>query len=170
MFRLVPGFNVAELRILGRDGSGHEHGMLSWLIIRLRSCSAITLVVLYAACVVLPSAALAFPSGRAPTHCLTNVRLDITGAQLQDGITIHTPSDSAIHEHAGDSKEGGDGKLKCHVGACCGFSCAAAITGDSADIIVRPVQASLLFRRLDESLDGCGPERISRPPKSFLSL
>lgn len=141
--------------------------MLSWLITRLRCCSAIALVVLYAACVILPSAALAFASSRAPAHCLTNVRLYITGAQLQDGTTIHTPGDSAIHEHAGDSKEGGDGKLKCHVGACCGFSCAAAITGDSAAIIVRPIQALLLFRKLDESPDGCGPERISRLPKSF---
>jgi len=143
--------------------------MLSWLITRLRGCSAIILVVLYAACVVLPSAALAFPSGRAPAHCLTSVRHGITDAQLLDGTNIHT-LDSAIHEHAGDSKEGGDGKLKCHVGACCGFSCFAAVASDFAATIVRPVQASPLFRRLDESLDGCGPGRISRPPKPFLSL
>src|ERR1700690_4150946 len=106
--------------------------MLSWLITRLRSCSAITLVVLYAACVVLPSAALAFPSGRAPTHCLTSVRHDIADARLQDGTTIHTPGDSLIHEHPGDSKEGGGGKLKCHFGTCCGISCFAAITSDPA--------------------------------------
>jgi hypothetical protein len=142
--------------------------MLSWLITRLRSCSAITLIVLYAVCVVLPSAALAFP--RAPAHCLTSVRHDITDARLQDGTTIHTPGDSLIHEHPGDSKEGGSGKLKCHFGTCCGISCFAAITSDSAATIVRPVHASPLFRRLDESLEGCGPERISRPPKPFLSL
>ena len=145
--------------------------MLSWLITRLRCCSAITLVVLYAVCVVLPSVALAFPSGRAPAHCLTSVHHGITDAQLQDGTNIHTLGESAIQEHAGDSKKGGDAKLKCHVGACCGFSCFAAITSNSpTTTIVRLVYTTPLFRRLDESLDGCGPDGISRPPKPFLSL
>jgi len=169
LFRLIPGFNVAKLCLLGRDGSGREH-MLSWLITRSRSCSAITLIVLYAACVVLPSAALAFPNGGAPAHCLTSGRHGIADARLQHGTNIHTPGDSAIHKLAGDSKEGGDGKLKCHGGTCCGISCFAAITNDSAATIVRPVHACPLFRRLDESLDGCGLERISRPPKPSLSL
>lgn len=141
--------------------------MLSWLITRLRCCSAVTLVVIYAVCVVLPSVALAFPSGHGPSHCLTRV---ITDARLQDSTDIHTLGDSALHEHAGNSKEDGDGKLKCHVGACCGFSCFAAINSDSAATVVLPVHVSPLFQRVDESLDGCGSERISRPPKSFLSL
>ena len=143
--------------------------MVSWLITRLRCCSAITSVVIYAVCVVLPSVALAFPNGQAPSHCLTSVRHDITDARLPDGTTIHTPGDSLIHEHPGDSKEGGSGKLSAILEHAAGFL-ASAITSDSAATIVRPVHASPLFRRLDESLDGCGPERINRPPKPFLSL
>jgi hypothetical protein len=75
-----------------------------------------------------------------------------------------------IGKHADNSKEGGDGKLKCHAGACCGLFCCAAITGDSGATVVQPVHASLLFGALDERLDGRGPTRIGRPPKSFLSL
>jgi transposase len=62
------------------------------------------------------------------------------------------------------------GTDKCHAGACCGLCCFATITSDSTATIVRPVHVSPLFQRPDESVDGCGPERISRPPKPFLSL
>ena len=141
--------------------------MLSWLITRLRFYGAIILVALYAVCVVMPSIALAFPSGSAPSHCLTDHHRGVSEAQVQGGIHIHVDGDS---KHADNSMEGGDGKLKCHAGACCGLFCCAAITGDSGATVVQPVHASLLFGALDERLEGCGPKRIGRPPKSFLSL
>ena len=139
--------------------------MLSWLITRVRSYGAIILVALYALCVIMPPLASAFPSGSAPSHCPTD---DHHGV-LRDGIAIHTLGDGAIDKHADNSKEGGDGKLKCHASACCGLFCCAAITVDSGAII-QPVHASLLFATVDERLDGRGPKRIGRPPKSFLSL
>jgi hypothetical protein len=139
--------------------------MLSWLIIRVRSYGAITLVALYALCVIMPPVASAFPSGSALSHCPTE---DHHGV-LRDGIHIHTLGDGAMGKHAADSKEDGDGKLKCHAGACCGLFCCAVITGD-AGTVVQPVHASLLFGALDERLDGREPKRIGRPPKPFLSL
>lgn len=148
--------------------------MLSWLIPRLHFGGAIALVALFAVCAVMPPVALAFPHGNTSSHCLTRDHHGVTDVRFQDGIGIHvsfhTPGDSAIDELAGNSKEDGDGKLKCHVGACCGFSCFAAINSDSAATLAWPVHASPLFKRVDESLDGCGSERISRPPKFFLSL
>ncbi|MGI8569723.1 MAG: hypothetical protein ACR2KT_11945 [Methylocella sp.] len=148
--------------------------MLSWIITRLHSCSAMILVVLYAICAVLPSVALAFPHGSTSSHCLTGDHRGVTNARFQDGIDtpggIHTLGDSAIHEHTGNSKEGGDGKLKCHARACCGLFYFAAVTSDSAVTYVQPVHASLAFRVFDESLDGRAHKRIGRPPKSFLSL
>jgi len=139
--------------------------MLSWLITRLRSYGAITVVALYALCVIMPPVASAFPSGSAPSHCQTD---DHHGV-LRDGIPIHTLGDGAIDKHA-TSMNGGDGKLNCHAGACCGLFCCAAITGDSAVTVTLPVHASLLFAALDKRLDGRGPKRIGRPPKSFWSL
>ena len=121
-------------------------------------------------CVVMPPIASVFPSGRAPSHCPTDDHHGMPEVRLQDGIHILTLGDNAIDKHADNSKEGGNGKLKCHAGACCGLFCCAAITGDSGATVVHPVHASLLFGALDERLDGCGPKRIGRPPKSFLSL
>jgi hypothetical protein len=81
--------------------------MLSWLISRVRSYGAITLVALYAVCVIMSPVASAIPSGNAPSHCLTD---DHHGV-LRDGIHIHVLGDSAIHKHADNSMKGGDGKL-----------------------------------------------------------
>jgi hypothetical protein len=139
--------------------------MLSWLITRVRSYGAITLVALYALCVIMPPVASTFPSGSAPSHCLTD---DHHGV-LRDGIHIHTLGDGAADKHADTSMNGGGGKLNCHAGACCGLCC-AAIAGDSAATVTLPVQASPLFGTLDERLDGRGPQRIGRPPKPSWSL
>jgi hypothetical protein len=110
--------------------------------------------------------ASAIPSGSVPSHCSTDNHQGV----LRDGIHIHTLGGDALDKHADTSMNGGDGKLKCHAGACCGLLCCAAITGDSGATVVQPVHASLLFGELDERLDGRGPQRIGRPPKSFLSL
>jgi hypothetical protein len=142
--------------------------MQSWLATRLRSYGAITLVALYAVCVIMPPVA----SGRdAPSHCLTDHHRGVSEARLQDGIHVHGSIHvGAIDNHADNSTKGGDGRLKCHAGACCGLFCCAAITVDSGATVVHPVHASLLFGALDERLDGCGPQRLGRPPKSFYSL
>jgi hypothetical protein len=140
--------------------------MLSWLITRVRSYGAITLVALYALCVIMPPVVSAFPRDSAPSHCPT----DDHHAVLRDAIHAHTLGDGAINKHADNSMNGGDGKLKCHGGACCGLFCCAAITGDSGGTPVQAVHASLLFGALDERLDGREPKRIGRPPKPFWSL
>jgi hypothetical protein len=143
--------------------------MLSWLVTRLRFYGAITWVALYAVCVVMPSAALAFPSGSAPSHCLTDDHHGVPEAQVQAGTHIPTLGDHAIDKHADDSMKGGAGKLKCFAGACCGFFCFAAVTSDPAATMALPVEASPSFWALDARLDGRAPKRIGRPPKSFLS-
>ncbi|MCI0465499.1 MAG: hypothetical protein L0Y57_00585 [Beijerinckiaceae bacterium] len=145
--------------------------MLSWIVTRFRFFGTITLVALYAICVVMPSA-MASPSGSTPSHCQIDDHHRIANGRLLDGIHIHRSiqvhGGGAMDQRAGNSMKGGDGKSKRHDGACCGLFCCAAITGDSA--LGLPVQASLVFRALDERLDGHGPKRIGRPPKSFSSL
>ncbi len=160
-------FRDLRCRLLDRVGSGREHGMLSLLITRLRFCSVITVVLLYAACAVLHSVALAIPRSSSSSHCHDRQSVDTRFQDSNIGSSIRALHDSAIHEHAGTSTKGGVGKLKCHAGGCCG--CFAAITGNAA-AVAPAVHGSLLFRTLDASLDGCGPERIGWPPKSFLSL
>ena len=140
--------------------------MLSWHTTRLRSYGAITLVALSAVCLVMPSIASAFPRGSAPSHCPTDGHHGV----LRDGIHTHTLGDGAIDKHADASMNGGDGKLNCHAGACCGLFCCAAITSDPAATMVQFVHASLSFGALDERLDGREPKRIGRPPKPFWSL
>jgi hypothetical protein len=133
----------------------------------LRSYSATILVALYAVCVVMPSIALAFPSGSAPSHCLTDDHHGVARGQVQVGTHIPALGDNAIAKHANTSMKSGGGKLKCHGGACCGVSCFAAIASDPASTMALPVQASLSFGALDEHPEGLGPKRIGRPPKSF---
>jgi hypothetical protein len=146
--------------------------MLSGLVSRFRFYGAITVVALYAICVVMPSATLAFPSGSTPSHCQTDDHHRIANVRLLDGIHIHgsieVHGDGAMDQRAGNSMKGGDSRPKCHAGACCGLFCCAAI--NSGTIVAQPVQAFLLFGALDERLDGHGPKRIGRPPKPFLSL
>src|ERR1700730_2113916 len=140
--------------------------MLSWLITKVRSYRAITVVALYALCVIMSPVASAFPSGSAPSHCLTD---DHNGV-LRAGTHIKRLAVGPINKHVDNSMKGGDGKLKCHAGVCCGLFCCAAITGDSGAAVVQPVHSSLLFGALDERLDGRGPKRIGRPPNPFWSL
>jgi hypothetical protein len=155
-----------------RVGTGRAHGMRSWLFTRFRFYGTTTLVALYGICVFMHSATFAFPSGSTPSHCLTDDHHRIANVRLLDGIHIHgsiqVHGDGAMDQRAGNSMKGGDGTPKCHADACCGLFCCAAITGDSA--VGLPVQASLVFRALDECLDGHGPKCIGRPPKPFLSL
>ena len=141
--------------------------MLRWLIPTLRSYGVITLAALYAVCAVMPSVALAFPSGNTPSHCLTVDHHGVPEAQVQAGTHIPALGDNAIAKNADNSMKGGGGKLKCHAGACCGFSCFAAIASDPAATMALPVQASLSFGALDERPEGLGSKRIGRPPKSF---
>jgi len=168
LFRLIPGFKLTESLLKIESERDVNTGMLSGHTTRLRSYGAITLVALYAVCLVMPSIASAFPSSSAPSHCPTDDHHGAPEVRLQDGI--HILDDNAIVGHAGNSMEGGDGKLKCHAGACCGLFCCAAITSDPAATMVQFVHASLSFGALDERLDGREPKRIGRPPKPFWSL
>jgi len=141
--------------------------MLTGLFTRLRSYGALTLVALYAICVIMPPVASAIPGRDAPSHCPTDHHRGVSEARLQGGTHVHGSIHAgAIDKHADNSMEGGDGKLKCHAGACCGLSCCAAIAGDFG-AAVTPVHASLLFGALDERFDGLGSKRIGRPPKSL---
>lgn len=142
--------------------------MLRWLIARLRRRGAITLVVLYIASVVLPLAACAVMSTEGSAHCRIDIQYDSLDARLNDG-TAHNKLEDGISHH-GNSTEGADAKLKFDVGVCCRISCSVAMMNDSAAAIVRFAHASFPLRRLDESHDGWGPERITRPPKPSLSL
>lgn len=141
--------------------------MLRRLIPRVRSYGAITVVALYAVCVVMPTIALAFPSGSAPSHCLSDDHHVSSEAQVQAGTHIPSLGDNAITKHADNAMKDGGGKSTCHAGACCGVSCFAAIVSDPAVTLAPLEQASLSFGALDEHPEGLGSKRIGRPPKSF---
>jgi hypothetical protein len=144
--------------------------MLNWFLPRVRSSAAV-LAVLYAVCVGLSSIALPLPSAKAASHCLNGGENGGLEATAPDGTYQVTPrlGDRIPDDETGTSKS--RDKSKCHVGACCAFFCfAAAVRGDPSVSLSPPVLAYRVFAAPDERPEGCGPERIGRPPKSLLSL
>lgn len=144
--------------------------MLNWFLPRMRSSAAV-LAVLYAVCVAVSSIAFPLPSARAASHCLNVGESRGSGEITRDSAHQDTPilGDRIPDDETGTAKTGD--KSKCHVGACCAFFCfAAAVRGDPSVSSSPPVLAYRVFAAADERPEGCGPERIGRPPKSLLSL
>lgn len=144
--------------------------MLNWFLPRMPSSAAV-LAVLYAVCVGLSSIAFPPPSAKAASHCLNGAENPGSEATAPDGARQATPilGDRIVDDETGTTKSGD--QSKCHVGACCTFLCfAAAIRSDMSVSSSPPLLAYRVVAAADERPDGCGPERIGRPPKSLLSL
>jgi hypothetical protein len=146
--------------------------MLTRLSRGLRRRAAMILAALYALCAVAPGLTIAFASGAATAHCLTDDHHGLAHVHGQDHVQgkPHIHADGSAHEHADDAapaKDGDDPPIP--TGACCGLFCFSAVTVDHA-MVERPVHASRVLPVPDEALDGRGPDRINRPPISLLSL
>lgn len=143
--------------------------MLNWLLSRIRS-SALVSAAFYAVCVAMSSVAFPLPSAKAASHCLNVGESRGSGVITQDSAHPDTPilGDRTLDNETGNAR-GGDNS-KCHIGACCGFSCSAAMRADLVLSLVPPVLASRVFAAPDDGLEGCGSDRIARPPKFLLSL
>ena len=143
---------------------------------RIRAAIAVTL--LYAVCILAPSAAFAFAPPGAAAHCLTEPlgaahvpqeqAVAINDVQARGGKHIHSDDVQAsgghIHSDAGmpDQHSDADGK-KSH-GNCCGLFCVTAMTHEAAPALAAPPAAPLIGPGQDFQLAGRGPDRINRPP------
>jgi hypothetical protein len=129
--------------------------------------AAIVLAVLYALCILAPSAAFAFSNNPAVAHCLIE---DHVGAHVQasahdHGGKGHVHADGTAHEHhdgAAPPSSGDDGKAA--VAACCSLFSIVAIPDGPGLSLALYSPASIVAPALGEALSGRGPDRINRPP------
>lgn len=127
---------------------------------RLKAASV--LVVLYALCVFAPAAAFAFGDAAKTAHCLTDENHGLGTSHVHSQAHGH---DGILHQHADDGDE-----QQTTAGKCCGLFCLSALA-PSAELPLAPLN----FPTLVPSVSGSGilgnePDRLYRPPDSFLSL
>lgn len=138
----------------------------------LRFRAAIALAALYAFCILLPQAALAYSKN--PAHCLTDTSPAHVHKVSTEAKNTHVHSDGSVHSHvnkasahddAGESSPhkpaGGDAK---HANNCCGLFCISAIAHEAPTTFTRLVVVTRALPSLTEALSGRGPDRINRPP------
>ena len=131
--------------------------MLVWLTKRLRQRAATLLVVLYAICLLAPSAVFALADGPRESHCLT---------QANHGLaTTHFDHGGATHEHPQKSDDD-----KGQLNHCCGLFCLAALAPTIDLAIGQSPVGSSLVATLEDSIAHGAPARLDRPPISLLSF
>jgi len=137
---------------------------------------------LYLACVLMPSVALALTDGAISAYCFNEIADEV--AALQTRIHDHVHSDGTVHHHVdkastaavqGESRndQGGAGNQghppgHSHDGNCCGLFGFTAVLPALSTPITEPAAYHIEQPILTNCLDGCGPQRINRPP--ILSL
>jgi hypothetical protein len=144
--------------------------MLSALSKEARVKGAVVLAMVYALCVLAPSAAIAVVAPDAVAHCLT---VDHGfAAPAHHSETTHRHADGTAHQHSdnhamtppADNDGKGQGKT------CCGLFSVVGIAGDPGYTMGAFTVASLLLPVLHETMSGRGPERINRPPIGLTTL
>jgi len=131
--------------------------MLGLLTRKWRWRAASILVVLYAVCLAVPTAVLAFSHASGPAPCLTD---DHHGLG-----TFHVHQDGSSHHHQdnGEDNRGQPGK-------CCGLFCLSAIAPDVGFIAGPQPLVAAIESRFAMAMTGRGSDRIDRPPRSPLPL
>ena len=122
---------------------------------RLKAASA--LVVLYAICLLAPTAAFALSPSPRQAHCLT---------QADHGLAkAHVHHDVAEHEHPQKTDDEKD-QLK----NCCGLFCLTALTPAIDLAIGQSPVGSAVVAALEAAAARGAPGRLDRPPISLLSF
>ena len=139
--------------------------MLSGLNKGMRLRAAVMLTVLYAICVLAPSAALAF-SPRA-AHCLTGTQTMAHVHPVSEQATAHAHDDDTAHSHAdAGATNPSQSDEKGRSGDCCGLFCASALAHAPIEALPALHTPALAGPALTFQLHGCGPDRIHRPPRA----
>lgn len=147
--------------------------MLTRLRKRLRLKAALALAALYAVCILMPNAALAF-SAHAAAHCLTETGPAHVHAAPAVTSKTHEHSDGSGHSHAtkvshthddtaaADDEKGDHGKK--HEGGCCGLFCISALAHEPPAVLTTALTGGRTVPVHTYALAGRGPSRINRPP------
>jgi hypothetical protein len=145
--------------------------MLLRLTKSFRIKAAIAVALLYALCVLAPSAALAFADSSMVAHCLTEQHgmakpHDHGGKPHDHGGKTHVHDDGTAHHHGDHGATANDSEAdkQGHSGSCCGLFCMSALAAEAVAALGDPLPFSLLVPAVSRDLAGRGPDRINRPP------
>jgi hypothetical protein len=152
--------------------------LASWAARRVAGFVAL----LYLACVLMPSIALAFADGAVSVFCFDEIAAQVASVQVH----VHVHSDGTVHHHvdktssaatAGDSQagQGGSGRQghsqsHSHDGSCCGAFGFIGVLPALGNSIAEPAAYHIQQPILTSCLVGCGPDRIDRPPIALLPM
>ena len=123
--------------------------------------AAVAVVLLYAVCILAPSAAFAFADRDAAAHCLTEPLGAAHVHQAANG-DVHAEGVAHIHSDTGTPDEHSDANGKSR--NCCGLFCVTALSQELGPALSGPSPTGLTSLALDYELAGRGPDRIHRPP------
>lgn len=141
-----------------------ERTMLFVLTKTFRIKAAIAVALIYAVCILVPSAAFALAARDAAAHCL--VEDHGFAAPAHHGVASHVHADGVTHHHpeGGTSHKQTNETGKGHPANCCGLFSVVAIFGEPGITLGTLTLTSVPFTVLRETLSGRGPDRINRPP------
>ncbi len=134
---------------------------------------------LYALCIVMPLAAVAFGPGDHAAHCFSEEQLGLvqvhqahTGpghvhAHGEAHAKTHVHPDGTTHRHDA-AHPSGTGDNDDGAAACCGLFGLTAMAVDPQLNLGAPARNSSILALSFEKLTGRGPDRINRPPISLL--
>ncbi len=135
--------------------------MLSVLTKTFRVKAAIVLAALYMLCILAPSAAFAFSTNPGVAHCLTEGHVGVH----DHGGKVHVHADGTAHHHDNDgAAPPSSDNEKSPLATCCSLFSVVAISGEPGLNLGLYSSASIVLPALADSLNGCGPDRINRPP------
>jgi hypothetical protein len=126
--------------------------------------AAIAVALIYAVCILVPSAAFALAAHDAAAHCLIEdhgfaapAHHGVASHVHADGVTHHHPDGGTTHKQTNEDGKG-------HAANCCGLFSVVAISGEPGITLGTLTLTSVPFAVLREALSGRGPDRINRPP------
>ncbi len=131
--------------------------MLGFLTRKRRYRAASLLVVLYALCLVTPTAVVALSANVTSTHCLTE------GSQATGSSHVHHGDSSQDQRDTGDANHD-------HGSKCCGLFSVSGVVTPFDMVAVRLPLMSHVAPLFVASLTGQDSDRIDRPPRSLPSL
>jgi hypothetical protein len=159
---LQSGSGILFLGGLSRDLAPTESNTMSFAFDKgFRIRAAIATMLLYAVCILAPSAACAFDM---VAHCLAGPFGAAHVHQAGAKSAVHHNEGTSIHSGAGKLDPHSDANEKGRGGSCCGLFCVTAIAHEPGVAAPVPPAIGSTGPGIAYELTGRGPDRINRPP------
>jgi hypothetical protein len=138
----------------------------------VRRKAGLSLALLYAFCILLPT--VAFSASGAPAHCLTQADAAHMHKRVAESVA-HVHGEGAAHSHGADASAHGhadaaaprndaDTGSGTRASNCCGLFCITGLSLEFPQFVSTFVQRTHAVAALADVLIGRAPDRINRPP------